>query len=49
MKQIGCFKDDQKNRILTDHFALLKLTNSPENCVDMCLQSGFAFAGVQYS
>ncbi|CAG2062330.1 unnamed protein product, partial [Timema podura] len=35
--------------MLTGYFANLKLTNSPKHCMNMCLQSGFQYAGVQYS
>lgn len=48
-KHIGCFKDDKKKRILPDYFILLKETNSPRSCVELCLQSGFQYAGVQYA
>ncbi|XP_054711088.1 xylosyltransferase oxt-like [Uloborus diversus] len=44
---IGCFRDDAQNRLLPNLFR--KIThNSPVRCVDLCLQSGFQYAGVQY-
>ena len=49
MKYIGCFRDEKKSRLLTEHYILQKETNSPQNCIDVCLQSGFPYAGVQYS
>lgn len=47
-RHLGCFRDDKKRRILPDFFQLLKGSNSPLNCVDVCLQSGFQYAGVEY-
>jgi len=47
-KYHGCYKDDKKKRILPDYFVMLKDNNSPKTCADLCLQSGFQYAGVQY-
>lgn len=48
-KSLGCFKDDKVSRLLPNYYAALKTDNSPENCAYMCLQSGFPYAGVEYS
>nr|CAD7592662.1 unnamed protein product [Timema genevievae] len=48
-KSLGCYEDKKTFRMLTGYFANLKLTNSPKHCMNMCLQSGFQYAGVQYS
>lgn len=48
-KPLGCFKDEKNLRLLSGYYANYKETNNPEHCVNMCLQGGFAFAGVQYS
>lgn len=47
-RYLGCFKDNPKNRVLTGHLSLFKDINSPQICVDLCLQSGFQYAGLQY-
>lgn len=42
---MGCYRDDSKPRLLTGvktHFS----DNSPEKCLNVCLQSGFTLAGV---
>lgn len=48
-KSLGCFKDEKNLRRLNGYSVTLKTTNSPENCINLCLQSGFPYAGVQYS
>ncbi|XP_058802558.1 xylosyltransferase oxt isoform X3 [Phymastichus coffea] len=48
-KSLGCFKDDKMSRLLPNYYAVLKTNNSPEHCAYMCLQSGFPYAGVEYS
>jgi protein xylosyltransferase len=48
-RSIGCFKDEKKNRLLSNYYSNFKETNSPKKCIQICLQSGFLFAGVQYS
>lgn len=48
-RALGCFKDDRKNRVLPGMFTNFKETNSPKKCIQMCLQSGFLLAGVEYS
>ncbi|KAJ8965594.1 hypothetical protein NQ317_016296 [Molorchus minor] len=48
-KELGCFKDDKKYRLLSGYFGVNKNNNSPKYCIKLCLQSGFPYAGVQYS
>ncbi|XP_044597603.1 xylosyltransferase oxt isoform X3 [Cotesia glomerata] len=48
-KNLGCFKDDKILRILSDYYIALKTNNSPENCAFLCLQSGYPYAGTEYS
>ncbi|XP_014257441.1 xylosyltransferase oxt [Cimex lectularius] len=47
-KPLGCYQDDKISRLLKEYYINLKSTNSPENCINICLQSGFPYAGVQY-
>ncbi|KAJ8684173.1 hypothetical protein QAD02_019965 [Eretmocerus hayati] len=46
---LGCYKDDKISRLLPSYYAIFKSNNSPELCASVCLQSGFPFAGVEYS
>jgi protein xylosyltransferase len=48
-RSIGCFKDSKKNRLLSKLYSNFKESNSAKKCIQTCLQSGFLFAGVQYS
>lgn len=48
-KSLGCYRDEKNFRLLSGYYANLKTTNSPKHCINMCLQSGFPYAGVQYS
>jgi protein xylosyltransferase len=48
-KALGCFKDENNYRLLSGYFGVNKKTNSPDYCIQLCLQSGFEYAGVQYS
>lgn len=48
-KSLGCYKDEKNYRILSGYFANLKTSNSPEYCIQLCLQSGYPYAGVEYS
>ncbi|KAB0796113.1 hypothetical protein PPYR_10174 [Photinus pyralis] len=48
-KSLGCFKDEKSFRLLNGHYGNYKNANSPEFCMHLCLQSGFLYAGVQYS
>ncbi|ODM98476.1 Xylosyltransferase oxt [Orchesella cincta] len=47
-RYLGCFKDNPKDRILSGHLSLFKDRNSHQICIDLCLQSGFQYAGLQY-
>lgn len=44
---IGCFRDSSKKRLLVNYYKKLS-NNSPSFCVDLCLQSGYLYAGVEY-
>uniref|UniRef100_A0A1B0CFL8 protein xylosyltransferase n=1 Tax=Lutzomyia longipalpis TaxID=7200 RepID=A0A1B0CFL8_LUTLO len=48
-RALGCFRDEKKYRILSGYYTNFKGNNSPASCIKMCLQSGFVYAGVQYS
>ncbi|KAG5899486.1 hypothetical protein JTB14_015197 [Gonioctena quinquepunctata] len=48
-KELGCFKDEKNFRLLSGYFWVNKKDNSPKYCINLCLQSGFPYAGVQYS
>lgn len=48
-RSLGCFKDDKKFRTLSGYYINFKTTNAPKKCIQLCLQSGFVYAGVQYS
>lgn len=48
-KSLGCFQDEKNLRTLNGYSVSLKTTNSPELCINLCLQSGFPYAGVEYS
>lgn len=48
-RSIGCFKDEKRHRLLSSFYANYKETNSPKKCIQICLQSGYLFAGMQYS
>ncbi|GIY60428.1 xylosyltransferase oxt [Caerostris extrusa] len=45
--KIGCFRDSARKRLLSNYSKKLA-DNSPSRCIDMCLQSGYQYAGVQY-
>lgn len=48
-RSLGCFQDEKKHRLLPNFYTNFKETNSPKKCIQMCLQSGYLYAGVQYS
>lgn len=48
-KSLGCFRDNKMSRLLPSYYSVFKNSNSPEQCAYLCLQSGFPYAGVQYS
>jgi protein xylosyltransferase len=48
-RPLGCYKDEKTFRILASYYVNFKTTNTPRKCIQLCLQSGFQYAGVQYS
>lgn len=46
---LGCFQDEKQQRLLPSFYSNFKETNSPKKCIQICLQSGYLYAGVQYS
>ncbi|XP_026671974.1 xylosyltransferase oxt isoform X2 [Ceratina calcarata] len=46
---LGCFKDDKTLRILSGYYHVFKGNNSPERCAFLCMQSGYLYAGTEYS
>lgn len=48
-RALGCFKDEKKFRTLSGYYINFKTANTPAKCIQLCLQSGFVYAGVQYS
>ncbi|VVC31413.1 Hypothetical protein CINCED_3A008702 [Cinara cedri] len=47
-KTLGCFRDGKEIKLLPGYKTTLIHSNSQENCLDLCLQSGFVYAGVEY-
>jgi len=45
---LGCYKDEKDRRLLAGYYSSSKTSNSPAKCVELCLQSGYPYAGVQY-
>lgn len=45
---LGCYRDEKDSRLLAGYFTSFKTSNSPSICVELCLQSGYPYAGVQY-
>ncbi|XP_067937140.1 xylosyltransferase oxt-like [Watersipora subatra] len=45
---IGCYKDDPRKRDLSGPTAASSTDNSPIYCRNLCLASGYRYAGVQY-
>ncbi|XP_062552577.1 xylosyltransferase oxt [Armigeres subalbatus] len=48
-RELGCFQDEKNFRLLSGYYTNFKTNNSPRQCIQLCLQSGFLYAGVQYS
>lgn len=46
---LGCYADEKKLRLLTGFYGNYANTNSPTACLDICIQAGFPYAGVQYA
>lgn len=47
-KYWGCYQDEKKFRILSSFYGNYPNTNSPDLCINICIQAGFPYAGVQY-
>lgn len=48
-RALGCFRDQKKVRLLGGYFTSFKQLNTPGKCIQLCLQSGFLYAGVQFA
>lgn len=48
-RAMGCYKDEKNFRVLSGYYMNFKTLNTPSKCIQLCLQSGFQYAGVQYS
>lgn len=47
-RALGCYRDAKKARLLDGYYTNFKQLNTPGKCIQLCLQSGFLYAGVQY-
>lgn len=47
-RSLGCYKDEKNFRVLSGYYMNFKTLNTPAKCIQLCLQSGFQYAGVQY-
>lgn len=47
-KELGCYRDNRETKLLPGYKTTLVFTNSHSACKDICLQSGFVYAGVEY-
>ncbi|EDW33154.1 oxt [Drosophila persimilis] len=45
---LGCYRDEKDRRLLGGYYTSFKNSNSPNLCLELCLQSGYPYAGVQY-
>lgn len=48
-KSLGCFTDNGVSYLLPNYHTVLKNSNSPEYCANICLQSGYSYSGVKNS
>lgn len=48
-KYLGCYVDEKKLRLLSGFYGNYANTNSRTACLDICVQGGFPYAGVQYA
>lgn len=48
-KYLGCYVDEKKLRLLSGFYGNYANTNSRSACLDICVQGGFQYAGVQYA
>lgn len=47
-RHMGCFQDSFTKRVLQGHLVKMKDTNSPQVCLEVCINTGFSYSGVQY-
>ncbi|CAG4950162.1 unnamed protein product [Colias eurytheme] len=47
-RYLGCYLDEKKLRLLSSFYGNYATQNSPKFCLDICVQAGFPYAGVQY-
>lgn len=47
-KHLGCFIDEKKMRLLSNFYGNYAKGNTPSACLDICVQAGLPYAGVQY-
>lgn len=47
-KHLGCFKDEKEMRLLSNFSGNYAKGNTPSTCLDICVQAGLPYAGVQY-
>ncbi|XP_026762839.2 xylosyltransferase oxt [Galleria mellonella] len=48
-RHLGCYQDEKRLRILSSFYGNYINSNSPYSCLDICIQAGFPYAGVQYA
>lgn len=48
-KYLGCYVDEKKLRLLSGFYGNYANTNTRTACLDICVQGGFLYAGVQYA
>ncbi|XP_050534829.1 xylosyltransferase oxt isoform X2 [Daktulosphaira vitifoliae] len=48
IKELGCYRENRENKLLQGYKTTNVFTNSQNICKDICLQSGFVYAGVEY-
>lgn len=48
-RHLGCYLDEKKLRLLSSYYSNFAMYNSPTFCLDICVQAGFPYAGVQYA
>lgn len=48
-RHLGCYVDEKKMRLLSSFYGNYASNNSPSACLDICVQAGLPYAGVQYA
>ncbi|KAM3966214.1 xylosyltransferase oxt [Aphomia sociella] len=48
-RHLGCYQDEKKLRILSSFYGNYVNINTPHTCLNICMQAGFPYAGVQYA